>query len=138
LVATAVATGIAAILTVFFVFRASRVFVRVVLAVIAVACALPLVLLLAALKPELVDVRFRTYKNFYADIKEGMTRGEVLAAMEQRYPPGGSRQRPHIARDEPFRLDFFLNTESPSEASCEGIFLDFEGGRVSKKQYSPD
>lgn len=133
-----VATGIAAILAVFFVFRASRVFVRVVFSVIAVTFALPMVLLLAALKPELVDVRFRTYKDFYNDIEKGMTRGEVLAAMERRYPPSGSRQRPHIAWDEPFSLGFFLNTETPREASCEGIFLDFEEGRVSKKQYSPD
>ena len=91
-----------------------------------------------AFHPEFVDGRFRTYKAFYRDIQIGMTREQVLEALERRYPPDGQRKRPKIMDDTPERLGFFMNPETSREPNCEGIFLTLEQGRVTKKDYSPD
>jgi hypothetical protein len=91
-----------------------------------------------AFHPEFVDKRFRTYKAFYRDIHVGMTREEVIAAMDRRYPADGPRQRPKIMSDESGELGFFMDPENSREPNCEGIFLTLESGRVVKKQYSPD
>ena len=88
--------------------------------------------------PELVDGRFRTYKSFYRDIQVGMTREQVLRAMEQRYPTNGARLRPKILNDTPEGLGFFMNPEASREPNCEGIFLSLEAGRITKKEYSAD
>jgi hypothetical protein len=91
-----------------------------------------------AFHPEWVDGRFRTYKRFYRDLEVGMTREQVLAAMEQHYPTNGSRQRPMIMDDTSERLGFFMNPETSTEPNCEGIFLTLEAGRVTKIDYSAD
>ena len=88
--------------------------------------------------PELVDGRFRTYKAFYSDIREGMTHEQVLAAMEQRYPTNGPHKRPKIMDDTPTSLGFFMNPETSREPNCEGIFLTLESNRVTKVVYSAD
>ena len=88
--------------------------------------------------PELIDGRFRTYKRFYGDIRVGMTREQVLAAMEQHYPTNGPRKRPKILNDTPEGLGFFMNPENSREPNCEGIFLRLDGGRVVKIVYSAD
>jgi hypothetical protein len=88
--------------------------------------------------PELVDGRFRTYKAFYHDIHAGMTRDQVLAAMERRYPAGGKRKRPTIMSNTSTNLSFFMNPETSREPNCEGIFLMLDGGRVTNVVYSPD
>ena len=67
-----------------------------------------------------------------------MTREQVLAAMDQRYPTNGSRKRPKIMDDTPESLGFFMNPETSREPNCEGIFLTLERGRVTRKVYSPD
>jgi hypothetical protein len=72
----------------------NRVGVRPLVLIAAVAALL-------AFYPELVDARFRTYKKFYGHIQVGMTREQVLAAMEQRYPTRGRRKRPNILNDTP-------------------------------------
>ncbi|HKP35529.1 MAG TPA: hypothetical protein VJT71_01630 [Pyrinomonadaceae bacterium] len=94
--------------------------------------------LILALNPALIDGRFRAYKQFYKDIEVGVTREQVLAAMDRRYPATGPRKRPKIMDNTPNRLGFFMNPEASREPNCEGIFLTLEGGRVSKKVYSPD
>jgi len=91
-----------------------------------------------AFYPELIDGRFRTYKAFHRDIHLGMTREQVLAALERRYPADGQRKRPKIMDDTPTSLGFFMNPETSREPNCEGIFLTLEGGRVTKIEYSPD
>ena len=91
-----------------------------------------------AIHPELVDGPFRTYKRFYRDVQVGMTREQVLAVMEQRYPTNGPRKRPKILNDTPEGLGFFMNPETSREPNCEGIFLRLEAGRVTKIEYSAD
>jgi hypothetical protein len=91
-----------------------------------------------AFHPVLIDGRLRTYKRFYGDIHVGMTREQVLAAMEVRYPTNGPRKRPKIMNDTPDSLGFFMNPETSREPNCEGIFLTLEAGRVTFKVYSAD
>lgn len=104
----------------------------------ALVFAMPAIYLFLDFHPELIDGRFRTYKAFYGDIKVGMTRDQVIAAMDARYPQTGKRQRPKIMEDTPNRLGFFMNPETSREPNCEGIFLSLQNGRVVSKDYSPD
>lgn len=88
--------------------------------------------------PEVFDARFRAYRAFYCDIEAGMTRADVFATLDRRYPRSGPRQLPKVMADEPDELGFFMNPEGSIEPNCEGIFLKMENGRVVKKEYSPD
>ncbi len=106
--------------------------------VLALIFLLPAGYLFVGLNPWLVDSRFRTYRAFYRDIEVGMTRDQVLAVMERRYPADGLRKRPKIMDDTSQRLGFFMNPETSREPNCEGIFLALEGGRVTKIVYSAD
>lgn len=119
-------------------FSAKRGFVIAMLLVLALVCLVPAGCVFLTFHPELVDGRFRTYKKFYGDIQVGMTREQVLAAMEKRYPANGPRKRPTILNDTPVGLGFFMNPETSREPNCEGIFLTLEAGRVTKKVYSAD
>lgn len=112
--------------------------VTVMMVVLALFFIAPAGYVFSAFHPELVDGRFRTYKRFYGDIQIGMSREQVLAAMEQRYPADGSRKRPKILNDTPDGLGFFMNPETSREPNCEGIFLTLEAGRVTKIVYSAD
>jgi hypothetical protein len=112
--------------------------VRALMIMLTVVFLIPAGFVFAAFHPELVDGRFRTYKAFYRDIQIGMTRAQVLAAMEQRYPADGPRKRPKTMDDTPTSLGFFMNPETSREPNCEGIFLTLEQDRVTKKDYSPD
>ncbi len=111
---------------------------KTVMIVLAVIFLVPAGYVLVGLNPWLVDSRFRTYRAFYRDIEVGMTREQVLAALEHRYPTNGPRKRPKILNDTPDGLGFFMNPETSREPNCEGIFLSFEQGRVTNKTYSPD
>lgn len=115
-----------------------RVVIRVGLIAFAVILLLPAAYVFLAFHPEWVDGRYRTYKRFYRDLQPGMTRAQVMETLDQRYPAGGPRQRPTIMDNTPTRLGFFMNPEHSREPNCEGIFLTFEGGRLSKIVYSPD
>lgn len=112
--------------------------IRVVLIVVALVLLLPAAYLFLAFHPELVDGRYRTYKRFYHDLQIGMTREQVVATLERRYPANGPRRRPTIMDNTPTSLGFFMNPEDSREPNCEGIFLTFESGRLTKIVYSPD
>lgn len=118
--------------------RARSRFALALMLLLALVFIAPTAYVFLAFHPELVDGRFRTYKAFYHDIQVGMTREQVLAAMERRYPLGGPRNRPKIMDDTATSLGFFMNPETSPEPNCEGIFLTFAGGRVTKIVYSPD
>jgi|SRR5882672_1162819 len=111
---------------------------KALMIVLAVVFLLPTVYVFLAFHPELVDGRFRTYKALYQDIQIGMTRDEVFAAIDRRYPKSGSRQRPKTLGDTAQALNFFMNPETSREPNCEGIFLTLTNGHVVKKEYSPD
>jgi hypothetical protein len=87
---------------------------------------------------ELVDARYSSYKAFYRDIHDGMTREEVFRTLERHYPNTGARKRPKIMEDTAKRLGFFMDPETSFEPNCEGIFLTLNDGRVTEKEYSPD
>jgi hypothetical protein len=112
--------------------------VRALMIALVLFCLLPAAFVFLAFHPELVDGRFRTYKRFYRDIQVGMTREQVLAAMERRYPSDGPRKRPKIMDGTREGLGFFMNPETSREPNCEGIFLTLEAGRVTKIVYSAD
>ncbi len=130
--------ALAALVAIVIACRAKRGLVTAMMVVLALAFIAPAGYVFLAFHPELVDGRFRTYKRFYRDIQVGMTREQVLAAMEQRYPTNGLRKRPKILNDTPEGLGFFMNPETSREPNCEGIFLTLEAGRVTKMVYSAD
>jgi hypothetical protein len=130
--------SLAALVAIVIACRAKSGLVTAMMAGLALVFIAPAGFVFLAFCPELVDGRFSTYKRFYGDIQVGMTREQVLAAMDQRYPTNGARKRPKIMDDTPERLGFFMNPESSREPNCEGIFLSLEGGRVTKIVYSPD
>lgn len=105
---------------------------------LALLFLLPAAYMFVAFNPWLVDSRFRTYRAFYHDIRQGMTRDEVMALIDRHYPKTGARQRPKVMQDDSSSLGFFMNPESSREPNCEGIFLAVENGRVRAKRYSPD
>jgi hypothetical protein len=134
----AAAGTLAALIALVIAWRAKSGAVMATMVVLALLFIAPAGYLFLAFHPELVDGRFRTYKRFYRDIKTGMTREQVLAAMDRRYPAGGPRKPPKIMDDTPERFGFFMNPETSREPNCEGIFLTLEGGHVTKIIYSAD
>lgn len=129
---------VAGIVMVVFACCASRWTARILCASLGAILCLPAAYVYLAFHPELIDARYRTYKAFYGDIREGMTREEVLSLVDRHYPLSGPRQPPKIMQDTPERLGFFMTAETSFEPNCEGIFLTLQGGRVSRKDYSPD
>jgi hypothetical protein len=127
-----------ALVTVVIACKARSRFAMALMLLLALVFIAPAGYVFLAFHPALVDGRFRTYKAFYHDLQVGMTREQVLAAMERRYPADGPRKRPKIMDDTPTSLGFFMNPETSREPNCEGIFLTLEGGHVTKIVYSPD
>jgi hypothetical protein len=119
------------------IFVARRLRSKLLWGVVTMVLLAPAGLVLAAFYPELVDARFRTYKAFYRDLHQGMTRDEVLATLDKHYPAGGARKRPKMSEDE-FNLGFFMDPEHSREPNCEGIFLKLNHGHVESLTYSPD
>jgi len=105
---------------------------------VALVLLAPSVLVAIALKPELIDGRFRTYKRFYRDIQVGMLRNQVMELVNQHYPSDGIRHHPNVITDTKDNLSFFINSEGSREPNCEGIFLTMQNYRVVNKQYSAD
>ncbi len=84
-------TLVGAVMCIVFAFQASQWLKRGIFIVIALVLFAPTGLILASLKPELVDARYRTYKRLYREIQVAMTRTEVMALISSHYPPGGKR-----------------------------------------------
>jgi hypothetical protein len=101
-----------ALVLVFFACRARSGFATALLLVFALLFTVPAIYLCLALHPALIDGRYRIYQAFYRDIQVGMTREQVIAAMDARYPKNGKRQRPRIMQDNPGSL----------EPNCEVFF----------------
>jgi len=137
---TLIATGgaLAALVAIVIACRAKSGLVTAMMVVLALVFIAPTGYVFLAFHPDLVDGRFRTYKRFYGDIQVGMTREQVLTAMEQRYPTNGPRERPKVLNDTPEGLGFLMNPEPSREPNSEGIFLALESGRVTKIVYSAD
>jgi hypothetical protein len=98
----------------------------------------PSVVALIGFRPELVDDRFRTYKQLFGDIEVGMSRAKVMTLVDQHYPSGGKRLRPTIVEDSDKKLSFWMNPKDSKEPNCEGIFLQMQDDRVMRKSYARD
>ena len=96
------------------------------------------VFIFLALNSWIIDPRFRTYRSFYYEIEEGMTRQQVIEILIKHYPRDGARDRPTVRSDDEDQLGFFMNPEDYREPNCEGIFLEMKDGVVVKKTYSND
>jgi len=93
---------------------------------------------ISASHPELIDGRFRTYKQFYESIQVGDSKSEVMNKINLHYPEGGKRQSPTVWENTKQSLGFFMNPEKWKEPNCEGILLTLEDGKVVTKEYSKD
>ena len=138
LIIIAAITLIGAIACLVFAYLASHWFKRGILIVAALFLLGPSGVALIGFKPELVDDRFRTYKQLFGDIEVGMSRAEVMTLVDQHYPSEGERLRPNIVEDSNKKLSFFMNPEDSAEPNCEGIFLEMQDNKVLRKSYARD
>ena len=111
---------------------------RGILIVAALILLAPSGVALIYLKPELVDGRYKTYKQLYGDIEVGMSRAEVMTLVDQYYPSGGKRLRPKVLDDSDHKLTFFMNPEESNKPNCEGIFLEMQDDAVVIRSYVRD
>jgi MYXO-CTERM domain-containing protein len=98
---------------------------------------LPFATLLAILP--LVDTSpLKPFGRFYAVIEPGMTAAEVLKALDDEFPPTCRYPKPVVNRKVgPNHLGFILD---PKNGAYDAVIVavDFEAGRVVRKQYYPD
>ena len=83
LILLAAVGAVAALIAVVIACRARSGFVTAIVLVLALVFIAPTAYVFLAFHPELADGRFRTYKAFYRDIQIGMTREQVLGAIER-------------------------------------------------------
>ena len=121
-----------------FAYLASHWLKRGILLVAALFLLGPSGVALIGFKPELVDDRFRTYKQLFGDIEVGMSRAEVMTLVDQHYPPEGGKTSPNLIEDSDKKLSFFMNPEDSTEPNCEGIFLRLQDDKVMRKSYARD
>ena len=110
---------------------------RITISIITILFIYPLNAFLNVYFPEVIDGRYRAYKNFYNEIEVGMKKSEVIALMDKKYPNDGDRGRPKCF-DEDGKLVIFMNPEEYTEPNCEGIILKFTNGNLHEKRYSRD
>ncbi len=134
----AAVTLIGALVCLIFACIASHWLKRGILIVAALFLLTPSGVALLCIKPELVDGRYKTYKQLYGDIHVGMSRAEVMTRVDRHYPSEGERLRPDIIENSDKKLSFFMNPEDSTEPNCEGIFLTLEKDAVVKKSYARD
>ena len=138
LIVIAAVTLIGAVACLVFAYFASHWLKRGILIVAALFLLGPSGVALIGFKPELVDDRFKTYKQLFGDIEVGMSRAQVMTLVDQHYPSGGKRLRPTIVEDSDKKLSFWMNREDSIEPNCEGIFLQMQDDRVMRKSYARD
>ena len=134
----AAVTLIGAVACLVFAYLTSKWIKRGILIVAALFLLCPSGVALIGFKPELVDDRFKTYKQLFGDIEVGMSRADVMTLIDQHYPSEGERLRPNIIEDSDKKLGFFMNPEDSTEPNCEGIFLRMQGDKVVRKSYARD
>ena len=134
----AAVTLIGSVACLVFAYLASKWIKRGILIVAALFLLGPSGVALIGFKPELVDDRFRTYKQLFGDIEVGMSRSDLMTLFDQHYPSEGERLRPNIIEDSDKKLSFFMNPEDSAEPNCEGIFLRMQDNKVVRKSYARD
>ena len=134
----AAVTLIGSVACLVFAYLASHWLKRGILILAALFLLVPSGVALIGFKPEMVDDRFKTYKQLFGDIEVGMSRADVMTLIDQHYPSEGERLRPNIIEDSDKKLGFFMNPEDSTEPNCEGIFLRMQGDKVVRKSYARD
>ena len=134
----AAVTLIGSVACLVFAYLASHWLKRGILILAALFLLVPSGVALIGFKPELVDDRFKTYKQLFGDIEVGMSRADVMTLIDQHYPSEGERLRPNLIEDSDKKLSFFMNPEDSTEPNCEGIFLRMQGDKVVRKSYARD
>ena len=111
---------------------------RFFLTILTLCFFVPTGILVAGMNPWLLDARYRTYLKFYWSLRQNMTHAEVIAVMNDFYPPDDVRSLPIIVQDSSSVLSFYMNPETKSEPNKEEIFIKMEEGRVTATRYIPD
>ena len=115
---------------------------KIIISILSVVILLPVIgisyISIYATCPELIDGRFKTYKQLYKSIQVGDSKSEVMSKINLHYPKEGKRQPPTIWEDTEQSLSMFMAPEKWAEPNCEGIFLTLEDGKVVEKKYSKD
>ena len=138
LILIAAVTLIGAVACLVFAYFASHLLKRGILIVAALFLLGPSGVALIGFKPELVDSRYKTYKQLFRDIEVGMSRAEVMTLVDQHYPSEGERLLPNLIEDSDKKFGFFMNPEDSAEPNCEGIFLEMQDNNVVRKSYARD
>ena len=99
LILIAAVTLIGAVACLVFAYLTSKWIKRGILIVAALFLLCPSGVALIGFKPELVDDRFKTYKQLFGDIEVGMSRADVMTLIDQHYPSEGGRIRPNLIED---------------------------------------
>ncbi len=103
-------------------------------------CLLPVVPFLVVLNflPHIDYSPVKPFSRFYAAIKPGMTEAEVLQELEEQFPETGRYSQPLVNRRVgPTHLGFILDPKD-GRYNAEIVAVDFEEGRVVKKDYHAD
>lgn len=108
---------------------------KVILFVVALVCSIPAMNAVLHYYPELVDARFRTYKQFYAELAPGMSKEDIIFTEEKYYPVGGERTIPTTASDSPTFMSFAMNPEDSPGPKNETINLRLRDGKLVAKEY---
>lgn len=119
--------------------KAPRRAVRILARAVSVLLFLFAAALTAVGHPGLLDARFRPWLGLYGDLKPGMTRSEIDAAIAHHYPvPDSTIPRPRLAVETADSLVFLMSPGPSGSPDCEGIVLSLRDGRLLEKTYSPD
>ncbi|CAN5567132.1 hypothetical protein BH09VER1_BH09VER1_48430 [soil metagenome] len=111
---------------------------KISLFAIALLCSVPALQAVLAYHPELVDNRFRTYKEFFADLHPGMNHDDILFTEQKYYPSGGERELPKLATDSPALMIFYMSPEDEKGPLHECITITLDQGRIIGTKYSRD
>ena len=129
---------LAGLLLATFAWRSRRMVTKVFWGLVAACFLIPSAILFIGRNPWLVDARYRTFQLFYWNIRMDMSRQEVIAEMQNWYPPDEPRMAPKIEEDSADKLEFKMNPESNTLKDHEGIVLKMQEGRVIGKSYEAD
>lgn len=129
---------VASLITARFAWQSRSAISRLFLITITLCFLVPTGIVINGMNPWLLDARYRTYREFYWSLRKNMSRTEVMAVMNEFYPPGEARSAPTMVEDTASRLGFYMHPEKKSEPTQEAIFLEMEEGRVTRTQYIPD
>lgn len=116
----------------------SNKWMKISLFAIALLCSVPGLQAMLAYHPELVDDRFRTYKEFFTDLRPGMSHDDVLFTEQKYYPVNGERDLPRLATDSPVLMTFYMSPENEKSPTRECITLTLDHGKVATKEYTRD